>query len=91
MVNDREATEAVRIALDGTAVAVWLAAISNILPSIATLFTVIWLGIQIWQSKTVQAHAACIRRRFKRKHGADDHVQAQDPRRDPPGVPQDDR
>jgi hypothetical protein len=32
-----------------------IGAIAKILPSIAALFTIIWLGIRIWESDTVRA------------------------------------
>lgn len=34
----------------GTAVGVF----TSVLPTIAALFTVVWLGIRIWESETVQ-------------------------------------
>lgn len=40
--------------IDGTSIGVWLGASFNLLPSIATLLTVIWFSIRIWETDTVQ-------------------------------------
>ena len=45
---------------DAGAVGITLGTISQILPAIAALFTIVWTGIRIWETNTVQ-------RLFKRK------------------------
>lgn len=61
--------QVVRNAADITSIALLLGYVADVLPSIATLFTVIWLGIQIWQSKVGQYHVACIRHRIRKWRG----------------------
>jgi glycerol-3-phosphate acyltransferase PlsY len=40
--------------VDGLSVATVLGALTAWLPPIAALFTIIWTGIRIWETKTVQ-------------------------------------
>jgi hypothetical protein len=40
---------------DASAAVVAVGALANLLPSIAALFTILWLGIRIWESDTVRA------------------------------------
>jgi len=40
--------------LDITSVLVILAAFTDILPPIATFFTILWLAIRIWESETIR-------------------------------------
>lgn len=46
--------EATKQILDAGAVATFVAAIIGALPSIATAFTIVWLGLRIYESETVQ-------------------------------------
>lgn len=43
-----------RRAVDGASALVAVGTITNLLPHLAALFTVIWTLIQIWETKTVQ-------------------------------------
>lgn len=49
--NDHPIKNAVDVAAAGTAIAT----VANWLPAVAALFTIIWTGIRIVESKTVQA------------------------------------
>lgn len=50
MTNDNPATTYI----DSGAVALWVASVANILPSIAALLSIIWFLLRIAESKTVQ-------------------------------------
>lgn len=39
---------------DASAALVAIGTLASVLPSIAALFTVIWLGIRIWESDTIR-------------------------------------
>lgn len=46
--------ETVKHAGDAAAVTVTLGTVVNFLPALAALFTIIWTGIRIYETKTVQ-------------------------------------
>lgn len=50
---DRESTPVERL-LDAAAAVTAVATLMQMLPSIAAVFTIIWTGIRIWETKTVQ-------------------------------------
>lgn len=47
-------TEGTKHVLDGLSVITVLGALVNILPAIAALFTIVWTGIRIYETDTVQ-------------------------------------
>jgi len=47
-------TESTKHVLDGLSVITVLGALVDILPAIAALFTIVWTGIRIYETKTVQ-------------------------------------
>lgn len=47
--------ESVKHAVDAISIFTVIGALMNILPAIAALFTIVWTGIRIWETKTVQA------------------------------------
>lgn len=47
-------TEATKHALDAVSVVTVVGTLADILPAIAALFTIIWTGIRIWETSTVQ-------------------------------------
>jgi len=47
--------EAVKTVVDGVAVTGGIATIAGWLPDVAALLTIIWLGLRIWESRTIQA------------------------------------
>jgi hypothetical protein len=47
-------TEGTKHVLDGLSLVTVLGALMNMLPAIAALFTIIWTGIRIYETKTVQ-------------------------------------
>jgi hypothetical protein len=47
-------TEGTKHVLDGLSVITVLGALVDILPAVAALFTIIWTGIRIYETKTVQ-------------------------------------
>lgn len=55
--------QTVTAAGNATAVGVTGATVAGMLPSIAAVFSCIWLGIQIWESKTVRKIVARLLRR----------------------------
>jgi uncharacterized membrane-anchored protein len=58
------ATDIGRNVIDAAAMTITVGAIVNILPSIATVLTIVWVLIRIWESDTVQ-------RAFKRNKEKD--------------------
>jgi hypothetical protein len=49
-----EHTETVKSVLDAVSIATVVGALVDVLPAIAALFTILWTGIRIWESDTVQ-------------------------------------
>ena len=47
-------TEGTKHVLDGISLVTVLGALVDILPAIAALFTIVWTGIRIYETKTVQ-------------------------------------
>lgn len=47
-------SETVKHAIDGLSVVTAVGTITNMLPAVAALFTILWTGIRIYESKTVQ-------------------------------------
>jgi hypothetical protein len=47
-------TEGTKHVLDGLSLVTVLGALVDILPAIAALFTIVWTGIRIYETKTVQ-------------------------------------
>ena len=48
------APETVKTVIDGLSVVTVVGTLVDMLPSFAALFTVIWTGIRIWETDTVQ-------------------------------------
>ena len=46
--------ETVKAALDGLSIVTVVGTLVDMLPSFAALFTIIWTGIRIWETDTVQ-------------------------------------
>lgn len=46
--------EEVKHILDWTSVGTGIGAFFNILPDVASLLTVVWLGLRVWESDTVR-------------------------------------
>ena len=51
---EHEHTEVLKHILDAVSVVTAIGAVVQVLPAIAALFTIIWTGIRIWESPTVQ-------------------------------------
>lgn len=51
---NQEQVESVKHIADGAAIIVAGASLVGLLPAIAALLTIIWTGIRIWETKTVQ-------------------------------------
>ena len=49
-----EHSDSLKYALDAVSVATVVGALVDTLPAIAALFTIIWTGIRIWETDTVQ-------------------------------------
>ena len=47
-------TDTLKHILDAASVVTAIGAVVQVLPAIAALFTIIWTGIRIWESPTVQ-------------------------------------
>ena len=47
-------SEGTKHALDAVSIVTVVGALANILPAIAALFTIVWTGIRIWETDTVQ-------------------------------------
>ena len=48
------ASETTKAVLDGLSVVTVVGTLVDMLPSIAALFTILWTGIRIWETDTVQ-------------------------------------
>lgn len=59
----RAMSEGWKHTVDGLSIATLLGALVNILPSIAAILTILWTGIRIYETETVQ--------RFIRRKGGD--------------------
>lgn len=55
MSNDTAAADLGKTVIDVAAATVTLGAIVNVLPSIATVLSIVWLLLRIWESDTVRA------------------------------------
>jgi hypothetical protein len=49
-----EHSDSLKYALDALSVATVVGALVDTLPAIAALFTIVWTGIRIWETDTVQ-------------------------------------
>ena len=49
-----EQSETLKSILDALSIVTVVGALVDVLPAIAALFTIIWTGIRIWESDTVQ-------------------------------------
>jgi hypothetical protein len=48
------ATETVKHVADGLSVVTVIGTLANVLPAVAALFTIVWTGFRIYETKTVQ-------------------------------------
>jgi hypothetical protein len=48
-------SEGTKHVLDGLSVITVIGALADILPAVAALFTIIWTGIRIWETDTIQS------------------------------------
>ena len=53
----------VKAVADAAAAATAVGTVMDIIPSIAGIFTIIWLGIRIWESPTVQGLVDKVRKK----------------------------
>ena len=54
MVMKQEVSDSTKHVVDALSVATVLGTLMELLPAIAALFTIVWTGIRIFESKTVQ-------------------------------------
>ena len=47
-------SEGTKHVLDGVSVITVVGALADVLPAVAALFTIVWTGIRIWETDTVQ-------------------------------------
>jgi hypothetical protein len=59
-----EPGEFVKLGMDGLSVVTMLGALFDMLPSVAALFTILWTGIRIYETDTVQS----IIKKFRRSN-----------------------
>ncbi len=55
--------ETTKQVIDGVSIFTMLGTLGSILPPIAALFTIVWTGIRIWETDTVQGLTGRKRRR----------------------------
>lgn len=55
MVMKQEVSESTKHVVDALSIATVLGTLVEFLPSIAAVFTIIWTGIRIWETETVQS------------------------------------
>jgi len=54
MLKTEDMDDTTKYVLDAVSVVTVVGTVIQILPSIAALFTILWTGIRIWETKTVQ-------------------------------------
>jgi hypothetical protein len=54
MISTEEMNEHAKAVLDTASIGTLIATIAGWLPSISTLFTIVWVGIRIWETETVR-------------------------------------
>jgi hypothetical protein len=59
-----ETEEWLKLGIDGISVVTMLGALFDMLPSVAALFTILWTGIRIYETDTVQS----IIKKFRRSN-----------------------
>ena len=64
----QQTIEHVKTAGDATSIGVLLTTLFGFLPHIASLLTVVWMAIRIWETKTVQCWREKIARRKRAKN-----------------------
>ena len=47
-------SEGTKHVLDGLSVITVIGALADVLPAVAALFTIVWTGIRIWETDTIQ-------------------------------------
>ena len=52
---EQQKIEAAKHAVDAVSVSAAVGTVVGLLPAVAALFTCVWTGIRIWETKTVQA------------------------------------
>jgi len=57
--------ESVKQVLDLVSITTVIGALMDILPSVAALFTILWTGIRIYETKTVQRGINKIKEKFR--------------------------
>jgi len=57
--------ESVKQVLDLVSITTVIGALMDILPSVAALFTILWTGIRIYETKTVQRGISKIKEKFR--------------------------
>jgi len=62
--------ETTKLVLDGVSVVTVVGTLVDMLPSVAALFTIIWTGIRIWETDTIQ-------RMLRRKSAKQDKIPTQ--------------
>jgi len=53
-VTSQQNIELAKNVADGVAVASTVGVVVKILPAIASIFTIIWLGVRLWETETVR-------------------------------------
>jgi hypothetical protein len=53
--NDHHDIDFLKGVLDGLSILTVIGALTKVLPAVAALFTIIWTGIRIYESNTVQS------------------------------------
>ena len=62
---DQHTQEAVKVVGDTLSIFTVVGTLTNMLPSIAALFTIVWTALRIYESKTVQDYLVRRRKRAK--------------------------
>ena len=47
-------SEGTKHVLDGLSIITVIGALADVLPAVAALFTIVWTGIRIWETDTIQ-------------------------------------
>jgi len=65
----QESIESMKNITDGVAVLGTVGVIIKLLPALASLFTIVWLGIRIWETDTLHRIRKLIIKKLKRNNG----------------------
>lgn len=64
-----ELPEPAKLAIDGLSIATLIGSLVQVLPHIAAILTIVWTGIRIWETRTVQGWLGRVSSRDRDRDG----------------------